>query len=186
MRYILVVGTGRSGTSTTARILHQRLDVCMGHTFLQASGLKKTRNPQGFWEEIGGGMTGVTKQLIKGMVSVEQWHEQLDATHDRHGCKSKLRGYKHPRLAEIASEDIWAALDPLLVIKTWRPRELVLRSMIFASPHDVTGCVDRFTLRKENMEKYLRGIRTFVMRFERHLSDKEVWKTLRPQIEALR
>jgi hypothetical protein len=28
---IIVVGTGRSGTSTVSRILHENLGVCMGH-----------------------------------------------------------------------------------------------------------------------------------------------------------
>lgn len=186
MRHILVTGTGRSGSSTTARILHERLGVCMGHTFIKATGLKKTRNPQGFWEEIGDGMTGVTKGLVRGTVSAKQWREQLDLRHDCHGCKSRLRGYKHPRMAEIASEETWKALDPLLVIKTWRPRELVLRSMIFASPKNISGCMDRYGLRKENMGRYLKGVSVFVFKFREVLSDDEVFRLLRPQIERLR
>lgn len=186
MRYVLVTGTGRSGTSTIARILHERLGVCMGHTFIKATGLKKTRNPLGFWEEVHERTEKMTKGLAKGTVSVEQWRCYLDAAHDRHRCRSKLRGYKHPRLAEIPSEKTWKALDPLLVIEAWRPRELVMQSMIYASPKNVTGCIDRYHLRRTNMDRYLKGVPVFVLKFERVLSDDEVYELLRPQIEGLR
>lgn len=185
MRHVIVVGIGRSGTSTTARILHQRLGVCMGHEFLNATGLKKTRNPLGFWEEQRGAMTGVTKLLAKGRVTPEKWVQHLDRAHDHHGCKSRLRGYKHPRLANIESAEIWRALNPLLVIKTWRPRELVLQSMIIANPQKVAECLKRYEFRERNMEEHLKGVRTFTIRFERRLSDDEVCEILRPQIERL-
>lgn len=184
MRYVLVLGTGRSGTSTTARILHQHLGVCMGHTFLRATGLKKTRNPRGFWEEIT--MTGWTKHLVKGISSPEKWCRQLDAAHNLHGCKSSLRGYKHPRLAEIPCREIWAALDPLLVIEARRPRDMVLRSMIFANPKRVDDCVARYEMRRKNLDRCLGAVRTFVINFDRSLSDDEVCEFLRPQIEGLR
>ena len=36
---VIVVGTGRSGTSSVARILHEKLEVCMGHHLkMQAPG----------------------------------------------------------------------------------------------------------------------------------------------------
>ena len=185
-RYVLVTGTGRSGTSTTARILHERLGVCMGHEFIKAKGKKLSRNPLGFWEEIHERMTKMTKGLAKGTVSAEQWRGYLDAAHDRHGCKSKLRGYKHPRLAEIPSERTWAELDPLLVIEAWRPRELVMQSMIFASPKNVTGCIDRYYERRKNMDRHLRGVPVFVIKFKKVLSDDQVFELLRPKIEGLR
>lgn len=185
MRHVIVVGIGRSGTSTTARILHQRLGVCMGHEFLETSGLKKSRNPLGFWEEQYEHMTGATKLLAKGRVTSEEWVRHLDAAHVHYGCESRLRGYKHPRLANIASAEIWRAMNPLLVIKTWRPREQVLQSMIIASPKKVAECLKRYEFREKNMEKYLVKVRTFTIRFDRRLSDDEVCEILRPQIEGL-
>jgi len=44
----LVIGTGRSGTSTVARVLHEKLNVFMGYHFPETT----DQNPKGFWEDL--------------------------------------------------------------------------------------------------------------------------------------
>jgi hypothetical protein len=48
LQSILVVGTGRCGTSTVARVLHEQLGVCMGSRFREAD----ANNPRGFYEDL--------------------------------------------------------------------------------------------------------------------------------------
>ena len=44
---IIVLGSGRSGTSTVARLCHTRIGVCMGHVLKQGDPL----NPNGYYED---------------------------------------------------------------------------------------------------------------------------------------
>ena len=45
---IFVIGTGRSGTSTVARLLHDNFDINMGDNFRPAN----DDNPSGFYEDL--------------------------------------------------------------------------------------------------------------------------------------
>lgn len=45
---VIVVGSGRSGTSTVARLLHEDLGVCMGHFLREPS----AGNPKGYYEDM--------------------------------------------------------------------------------------------------------------------------------------
>jgi len=59
----LVVGTGRCGTSTVARILHERLGVYMGESFSDPD----ASNPEGYYED---------KEFV--YINLEFYHNALD------------------------------------------------------------------------------------------------------------
>ena len=113
MKLILVVGPPRSGTSTTARILHEKLGVCMGHHLVSGN----PGNPDGFYEDQ------KYVELIRG-----QYHHLLyDALH--HGCQ--VVGVKSPELCMMSIEHLW----PDKVIRTHRPfHRIVASTMAWRQP----------------------------------------------------
>ena len=44
----LVVGTGRSGTSTVARVMHEKLGISMGNEFVPSNEF----NEKGYYEDV--------------------------------------------------------------------------------------------------------------------------------------
>ena len=104
IKLILVIGPPRSGTSVTARILHEKLGVCMGHHLVQGN----PGNPKGFYEDSKYVRMIVNKKLT-------ELSEALN-----HGCK--IVGVKSPELAFTN----FAELNPDLVIRT--TRELMLNA----------------------------------------------------------
>ena len=108
MKVVLVVGPPRSGTSTTARILHEKLGVCMGHNLV----LGNAGNPEGFYED------SKYVDLIRG-----QYHYLLrDAL--SHGCA--IVGVKSPELCKMSIEHLW----PDKIIRTHRPFNRIVASTI--------------------------------------------------------
>jgi len=122
---IFVVGTGRSGTSTVARLVHQSGRACMGHNFVSPDRL----NPDGYWEDMT--VRKSIRSLIKG--DIERFLEKLHAAHEEYGCKADNIGFKHPLLFEVPRQ-VWMDLsnkDPgLFLYWAIRPEELVIPSAV--------------------------------------------------------
>ncbi len=106
---ILVVGPPRSGTSVIARILHTKLDVCMGHYLI----LGNEGNPLGFYEDFMMVKATKKKDPVMWLLALLENHTIDDNTFDF--CR-KPYGVKSP---ELAFMDI-AALKPDLIIRTQR------------------------------------------------------------------
>ncbi len=115
---IFVIGTGRSGTSTIAKLLHKKLHVCMGHQFREANEF----NPDGFYEDIK--RSKLLDDFIRGRINLDDWLNGLP-----HKCGSTLWGFKHPRLLELSTDAILAA-EPSLIVRTYRPERLVVPSLV--------------------------------------------------------
>ncbi len=105
MKLVLVVGPPRSGTSVTARILHEKLGVCMGHNLVPGN----AGNPKGFYEEP------VVVDALKTQ-NIKEIEKAIAWTHPPH---EMLIGVKSPELAFVAMRQ----LNPALVI--WTNRGIV-------------------------------------------------------------
>jgi len=119
---ILVMGVGRTGTSTTSRILHTKLGVCMGHH----PDLEKPKpgNPLGSYEDVT--MIRATKNLLRGATTTE-WLKEFNI-HDEYPCLKPYIGCKVTRLAGITPKQL-IGINPKLVIRTFRPKELAVASL---------------------------------------------------------
>lgn len=116
---VLVLGTGRSGTSTTCRILHETYGVCFGHNEVG----KKNKRGETIWEDAV--LKNYLKETLGGARSVEEFHLRVLETHQGHDCR--VYGLKLLDLCLLGSEDI-KSFNPSLVVRTYRPRESCLRS----------------------------------------------------------
>lgn len=102
MRLVLVVGPPRSGTSLTARLLHERVGICMGHNLVPGN----MGNPKGFYEDF---------EMVQATLTKDPkiWKKMLELNHA--DC-DKTFGVKTPELAFIDM----SALEPDLIIRTCR------------------------------------------------------------------
>lgn len=126
---VVVTGTGRSGTTSVSRVLHDELGVCMGHQFHAPS----APQPEGSYEDAG--LVKSSRKLAGGFtrlgmpqMSVAQWKLEWEMRHRRFGCDAEIRGVKSPHLSALTREQ-WLELAPRLIVRTWRPKELVVASM---------------------------------------------------------
>lgn len=120
-KFIFVLGTGRCGTSTTARVIHESGMACMGHEFDSPDGF----NPQGYWED-----KEVRKYLHKLVCGkVKNFKSLFEETHCQRGCKAEYIGYKHPILSSV-QRTTWEELNPYRVYWCWRPEKETVASMI--------------------------------------------------------
>ena len=117
---ILVVGPGRCGTSTVARLLHERLGVNMGTTFRDPD----TTNPQGFYEDLS--FRDLNADLLDGRVPFPQWHTRTtNMIRVRNG---RRWGVKDPRLCYVLPFYL-DTCEEAIVIRCQRPAAQVALSM---------------------------------------------------------
>ena len=108
-KIILVMGPPRSGTSVTARILHEKLGVCMGHNLVQGN----PGNPKGFYEDSD----------YVDAIRRKDLQELGNALYIGHGCE--VVGIKSPELAFFNI----GLLAPNLIIRTVRPTLYIAQSL---------------------------------------------------------
>ena len=120
-KFIFVLGTGRCGTSSTARVIHESGMACMGHSFDSPNGF----NPKGYWED-----KDVRLYLHKLLCGkVEQFSTLFEETHTQHGCKAEYIGYKHPILSAV-HRNTWLELNPYRVYWCYRPEQATVESIL--------------------------------------------------------
>ncbi len=111
---ILILGTGRSGTSTTARVLHERFGVCFGHS----KGMLQDFRGEMVYEDMR--LKAWLERCIWGLFDIEEWLRRFSELHE--DCMAPLTGVKLLRFADLSAEQL-LALKPKLIIRTRRPRE---------------------------------------------------------------
>jgi hypothetical protein len=121
MNPYLVFGTGRSGTSFVAGVLHNHLGITMGSEFPKFDGC----NPDGFWEDLD--FYNLNKQFRFHGLPFSDFVTNLRILFKQKSSVGKLWGIKESRLAYCLG--IYLALidDPKLIWCT-RDRNLVIKS----------------------------------------------------------
>jgi len=180
-RPIIVLGTGRSGTSTAARILHTRLNVCMGHKFHPGD----IGNLLGYYEEMT--LEPVARELARGCNTAAVWMERLAYTH-RH-CDAELIGYKHPIMSTVSNTDMHI-INPLFVVKCWRPQKMIMASIKTRkkpySPRMIAQRKEMQNTRLAGMEKGLVNLPVITIDYTNRLTDDEVYEILAPHVSKWR
>ncbi len=122
MRPLLVLGTGRSGTSTTTRILHEHLGVMMVRDMYLPP---DQWNLKGYYEDKK--MKIMVKQAISGKITPESLEAQAREWMTR-GADIRW-GFKVTQIS-LGPPETLDALDPSLIIVCMRDRELTAKSIV--------------------------------------------------------
>lgn len=120
-RPIIVVGTGRSGTSTVARLLHHSLGVRMYRDQFLAP---DKWNPGGYFEDRK--VKRLNKAATTGAITGVTWREQM---YDHMRADHSPWGFKLQPLAPLGDDFILDAMDPRAVIACVRDRTMTARSI---------------------------------------------------------
>lgn len=105
---VIIVGSGRSGTSTVAGICHNELGICMGH-FLKGGDFM---NPNGYYEDLVS--HGLVRAMTDGSYSAEVYLSLMNQFHAN--CLSW--GVKDPWFLYCPEETLRAMTPKLCIVTT--------------------------------------------------------------------
>ena len=166
---VIVVGTGRSGTSTVARILHERLGVCMGHHM-------KMQSPGGAYEDYLA--HGLNRMIVATALSAGEWLRVMSNCHE----KCERWGAKDPWFLYWPISELHR-LNPALIVRTWRSREKVTHSWLevrrlrdLQEPPGMRAHFEQLYDDREDRAESLKkqGFNVMTIRFDQQLSDEEI------------
>ncbi len=128
---IIVIGTGRCGTSTIARLLHTKLNIPMGERFRESD----DSNINGFYEDLD--FRDLNHQVLNNQITNDYFQREID----RYVAKRRVRwgecfGIKDPRICNLwlnykryNAQYIWCVRKPEMVVRSlianygWSGRE---------------------------------------------------------------
>lgn len=185
---IVVVGTGRSGTSFSAYVLQTRLGVCMAHEFFPPTKEVYGGYPYavGAYEELS--MMMLTGRFVKGRSWAKMgWLETFSKIHA--GCKG-LVGIKQWRFA-LAGPEHWNYIRPRLVVRTFRPEGPTVASMRrYRRPSDLKRWTSFYRRLEANMQRIVDApdfpYPVVRVDYTKRMSEEDLEKQLRPFVERLR
>ena len=164
-KLVLVVGPPRSGTSVTARILHEKIGICFGHNLVPGN----AGNPKGFYEDSQMVAATLTKNTAI-------WRTMLEYVHSK--C-NKPRGVKTPELAFMEIRE----LQPDLIFRTCRS-PIAIADSLERWYQPKPSCADALSMAvkyEKAIEEKLTGISCHVHRvdFYRQRDEGELEEELR-------
>ena len=145
---ILVIGTGRCGSSTVARLLHERFKVCMGHLFPDPD----ENNPKGYYEDLE--FRNVNLRFMNEGSPLPAYLQWMRAYMERRSLAGTEWGVK---------DDILAFAGPLWL--AWRPEGRVIWCQ--RSIEQVAASMARIKPDLGDMEKWLCEVQFRVGMMER-------------------
>jgi len=164
----LVVGTGRSGTSTVAGILHNKMDVFMGYEFPPAN----STNPDGFWEDIE--IYKANKAFYFGRISYSTWKRGVTKIIAERQKLDKPWGFKESRMADLLGLYLGLLKDPK-IIRCKRKKELVVSSWVRCYGLPINNAFTLWQERETTLDNILAGRDSLKIYFdERRIPDKEI------------
>ena len=173
-KFIIVVGVGRSGTSNTARVLHKRLGVCMGHKFIKPH---SKFQPDGTYEDAN--MHDWSNRLVNDNVSTGEWLEKF---HEEHTCPKKThRGIKMNNFASL-SPDQMESLDPYWLVWADRPLFPNVFSLVKCRGGSIEAHIKFYFKRQESLQKLSRVVPTIKICYDRKVEDDDIVEMFRGKL----
>lgn len=115
-KVFLVLGTGRCGTSTVARILHEKIGVYMGDEFRD-----------GHYEDLA--FKDINDSLLDGRVGFPDWYDRICELIKKRNKEHKIWGFKDPR-ATILSGIHLSIIGSIRIIVCNRNEQDTIKSMV--------------------------------------------------------
>jgi hypothetical protein len=176
---VFVFGTGRCGTSTVARLLHERLGVCMGQRFRQPC----DDNPEGFYEDLDfkEGNEWVLNQ--RKVTQVTHWFSAVKSTIARREDAGVLWGLKDPRLCYLGEFYLTLCPDAQIV---WCDRSIqaVAESMGRCYRWSPQAARDEAHRRKGMLWSLLKERDTLRLAFDEPRTDDDLVEKLTAYLEV--
>ncbi len=166
---VLVISTGRAGSSAVARILHTKLSVSMGKNFRKPD----EENPKGFYEDLD--FRNINEAFMRGTLTYPEFDTRLENLIKQ---KKSDWGIKDPRLSELWGLYLKHLPDAKIII-TSRNKSAVIDSCVkcygWTEPN-----AKRFV---ENRLKAMEYLKEYpVIDFDEQLSDNYIENFLKENL----
>lgn len=169
----LVIGTGRSGTSTVARILHENLGVFMGSEWSELT----ESNPLGAYEDQE--FTSLQKKLFFQNMPYKEWHEAIWDFIRKRRAMGKPWGIKDPLLSHNLGIFLSFFKNPRIILCDRRP-DLVIASLQKWYDFSPEYAKQFHDMRKTQLERVLQGREYLRLAFdEEKIPDKIIEQRLK-------
>jgi len=164
----IVVGVGRCGTSTVARVLHTKLNVCMGLEFVKSS----KSNPDGTYEDIVFWL--LNRKLLGNKVAFPSWHYAVQQlVMDRQNLNVPW-GWKDPVTSQLLGIYL-TFFDNPKIIRCNRDKILVLQSIKKHWKRTADAAASQYISTTACLDRILKGIDHLVIDFGKEvLSDEYI------------
>jgi len=176
----MVFGTGRSGTSTVARLMHTRLGVYMGKRFVPAN----PTNPEGFYEDIE--FYRANLDFVQGDITYQAWRAMVWVTVVQRRQLERPWGFKESRMGHLLGLYLGFFDAPRLI---WCRRDA---NLVIASLQRCYGWKENkarrfYEMRFKTIDRLLKCRDHLAIDFEgRQLTDDEIIETLRQKWPELK
>ena len=164
---IIVLGPGRCGSSTIARLLHNNLGVSMGKRFRESN----PSNPKGFFEDLD--FLELNQAILEGRYSINHFKKQLGKLIQ---FKNQNGGIKDPRICHLWQ--YYRKYPAKYILCTRRP-QLIIRSMIQNYGWSEEESKQLLMIRLNGIDKLLEGKDSLRIDFSDKRNDLELINLLK-------
>jgi len=168
---VLVVGTGRSGTSTVARVLHNHLNINMGNRFRDPD----ISNSKGYWEDLD--FKEANEYLLDQYISFAVWSDQVKKLIRERNNSYENWGFKDPRLCYLLGLYMTFIKDPI-IIRCKRDEESIIKSLMKNYKWSSKMATEEVQRRNHYLDNVLVNKNPFIINFSRYISDEELIERL--------
>jgi len=163
----LVLGTGRSGTSTVARILHTCFDIFMGENFRSPD----KNNPKGFWEDIE--FRNINNAILTGEANEYQWRNVFEHLIIKRRTMYKSWGIKDPRICDLIKLYLEYFKKPI-IIRCNRNMQSIIDSMVSCYGWAYEEAEKLYRHRMSMLDAHLDGREVLEISFDEDISDEKI------------
>jgi hypothetical protein len=144
----IVIGTGRSGSSTVARVLRNKMDVFMGYRFREPD----DRNPSGYWEDVD--ICSPNWKFLNGKITYGEWIEAIFSTVNDRVNMGIPWGFKDPDATHFLGLYLSFFKKPK-IIRCVRKKELVVPSLMRCFGHTEAEASDIVDMKEMILDNIL-------------------------------
>ena len=174
----IVIGTGRSGTSTVARVLCEEMNVFMGNEFRKPD----KNNPSGYWEDVE--FAGPNWRLLNGKTVYPKWVEEVFSVIDSRMKLGVHWGFKDPDATHFLGLYLSFFKTPK-IIRCSRDRELVVKSLMRCFRHERKLAESIFDMKELALDNILAERDHLVVNFSEQLvGDESIANAIREKWEC--
>jgi hypothetical protein len=163
---VIVIGTGRCGSSFVSGVLHNDLDVCMGLEFKEPTKF----NPGGYYEDID--IKRNNDDLLNSFLTLQGWAKNIKNIMKARIDRNVPWGFKDPRICDLLGFYLLMFNNPKIICCV-RDRDLVIKSLVNKYKLPMDKAVERNDTRIVAQTRLLRGWDYLILDFGSDMVKKE-------------
>ncbi len=167
----IVIGVGRSGTSTVAGILHNIFQVKMADKFVPPN----ATNIDGHWEDME--FRDLNHIRMSGGIDRKQWLDSIKRLIKKREKQNVPWGFKDPRTSMFLDDYLKLFEEPLIIYCS-RNRELTVASLKKCYGFTDEEAIELYNKRINSVKKHLKGKDYLEINFDNRVEEADIIKRI--------